>query len=174
MLIKQSLSALAMVSLGMALGMNAAGAAELELQSWPQAKPASLAPAATIQVVNVWATWCVPCRKEMPLLSRWYTQQLRQDKKALEVVGVAMDSDANLRRFTQQVKVAYPLLRYTGTDSRRWMQGLGNVVGGLPFTLVRAPQCDFSQTILGAVNETKLNLAVSAARQQCRRKGIKL
>ena len=143
-----------------------------ELQSWPQNKPVSLTPGGhDIQVVNVWATWCAPCRKEMPLLSRWYVkQQQSRAKPKVSMMGVALDSEANIARFVQQTPVRYPLWRYSGTDSTAWMKTLGNSVGALPFTLVRAPQCGFQAALLGEVDEAKLDKAVAQARQQCGRK----
>lgn len=148
--------------------------APVPLQTWPQRQAASINPTRTVQIVNIWATWCAPCRKEMPMLSQWAQQKQQQEgRNAPEVIGVAMDTEVNLQRFTQQVKVSYPLLRYTGQDSRAWMQGMGNQIGGLPFTLVRAPRCGFSQTLLGSLDTNKLNQAVAAARQACQHKGIK-
>lgn len=103
------------------------------LQTWPQHQAADMNPTRTIQVVNIWATWCTPCRQEMPMLSHWAQQKQRQEgRRAPEVIGIAIDNDANLQRFSRQVKVSYPLLRYTGQDSQAWMQSLGNSVGGLP------------------------------------------
>ena len=98
------------------------------------------------------ASWCGVCRKEMPLLSRWYVkQQQSRAKPKVSMMGVALDSEANIARFVQQTPVRYPLWRYSGTDSTAWMKTLGNSVGALPFTLVRAPQCGF-QAALFIVN----------------------
>lgn len=163
----------ALTSFLMILISQHAMAATNILHTWPDNKAVSLEPKGVIQVVNIWATWCGPCRKEMPMLSHWYLEKQREGKNAPEVIGIALDNDANLQRYTQQVKVHYPLLRYTGQDSRGWMQSLGNKIGGLPFTLVRAPKCDFTQTILGGLTEAKLNAALSSARKQCQHKGIK-
>ena len=140
-----------------------------DLQTWPAGKPVGLATVAQpIQVVNVWATWCAPCRKEMPMLSRWYRQHGYGGKStALQLIGIALDTDANLQRFTREVNVRYPLWRYVGQDSRQFMQGLGNAVGALPFTLVRAPKCGFQQAVLGEISAAKLDLLVKQAKQQC-------
>jgi thiol-disulfide isomerase/thioredoxin len=58
-------------------------------------------------IINFWATWCAPCRREIPLL-----QQLRQSYKAqgLEVVGIAVDFRAAVLEYLQKTPVAYPLL----------------------------------------------------------------
>jgi peroxiredoxin len=58
-------------------------------------------------VVNYWATWCPPCVREIPLLSR-----LRQDFKAqrVEVIGIAVDFREDVLAFADKNKLDYPLL----------------------------------------------------------------
>jgi thiol-disulfide isomerase/thioredoxin len=58
-------------------------------------------------IINFWATWCAPCRREIPLL-----QQLRQTYKAegLEVVGVAVDFQTAVVEYLQKTPISYPLL----------------------------------------------------------------
>jgi peroxiredoxin len=58
-------------------------------------------------MVNFWATWCAPCRREIPLLNR-----LRAERKAqnAEIVGVAVDFREDVLKFTETVPVNYPLL----------------------------------------------------------------
>ncbi len=64
-----------------------------------------------VVVVNIWATWCGPCRAEMPALDRLYQQHKDQ---GLMVFGIS-NEDADLqRRFRQMVPVTYPLLTTSG------------------------------------------------------------
>ena len=64
-----------------------------------------------VVLVNIWATWCGPCRAEMPQLDRLYRQ--RKDQ-GLMVFGLS-DEDVNVqRKFLEQVPVSYPLLTLTG------------------------------------------------------------
>lgn len=59
-------------------------------------------------VVNFWATWCEPCRREMPSLEKLGTLF---SPKELLVVGVSVDGDRDkAREFAQQYKIAMPLL----------------------------------------------------------------
>ena len=58
-------------------------------------------------VINFWATWCAPCRREIPLLNK-----IRADgvDKGLEVVGIAVDFPDDVRAFTKDFPIGYPLL----------------------------------------------------------------
>ena len=58
-------------------------------------------------LLNFWATWCGPCRQEMPLLDKVGTHLAKSD---LRVIGVAIDSDDAVRDFLQTHPVSYPIL----------------------------------------------------------------
>jgi cytochrome c biogenesis protein CcmG/thiol:disulfide interchange protein DsbE len=59
-------------------------------------------------LLNFWATWCPPCREEMPLFSRW---QRELKGKGLQVIGVSMDDDAGeAKEFLARYPVAYPVV----------------------------------------------------------------
>jgi len=120
-------------------------------------KPQQLASGDKVQIVNLWATWCKPCRKEMPAMSQWYQQKGK--KQGVGLIGIAVDSPENVSKFLKAMPVSYPIWRYTGANSRAMMRDLGNTVGGLPYTVVRLPQCGAQQTLLGLEGitpETKL------------------
>lgn len=83
-------------------------------------------------VLNFWATWCPPCVKEMPELDRFHRDFA---SRGWHVIGLAIDGPTPVREFLQRVPVAFPigLAGLGGTDLVRQ---LGNVSGGLPFTVV--------------------------------------
>jgi thiol-disulfide isomerase/thioredoxin len=58
-------------------------------------------------MVNFWATWCAPCRREIPLLNKIRTQ--RQSQNA-EIVGIAVDFRDKVLEFVKETPLAYPLL----------------------------------------------------------------
>lgn len=131
-------------------------------------KPQQLASGDKVQIVNLWATWCKPCRKEMPAMSKWYQQKGK--KQGIELVGIAVDSPENVSKFLKATPVSYPIWRYTGANSRAMMRDLGNKVGGLPYTVVRLPKCGAEQTLLGEVDGAKLDSAVVAVKAKCGKK----
>ncbi len=59
-------------------------------------------------VVNYWATWCAPCRKEMPELS-----DLHSERPDVTVLGLAYEDieDADFDRFLEASPVTYPILK---------------------------------------------------------------
>jgi thiol-disulfide isomerase/thioredoxin len=85
-----------------------------------------------VLVVNFWATWCPPCREEMPELS-----QLQEKYRAggLAVIGIATDDVDKMREFAQQNLLAYPLLA-GDFEAANLAASLGNDKSILPYTLV--------------------------------------
>ena len=62
-----------------------------------------------IVLVNFWATWCVPCRAEMPELVRWQREYKAQ---GLQIIGITFEpySAAEVRETTRKLKINYPIL----------------------------------------------------------------
>ncbi|MEX2150886.1 MAG: TlpA disulfide reductase family protein [Steroidobacteraceae bacterium] len=59
-------------------------------------------------LLNFWATWCAPCRKEMPLFSKW---QHDYGAQGLQIVGVSMDDDVtSVKQVLAQRPVRYPIV----------------------------------------------------------------
>ena len=85
-----------------------------------------------ILIVNFWATWCPPCREEMPELS-----ELSQELKAkdIQVIGIAVDDAESIKDFQKETPVAYPLLE-AEVEGAPLATGLGNDKGVLPFTVL--------------------------------------
>lgn len=64
-----------------------------------------------VVLVNVWATWCAPCRREMPKLERLYQEHKDQ---GLMVFGLSHEDLDLQRKYVQEVPVSYPLLTLRG------------------------------------------------------------
>lgn len=97
-------------------------------------------------VVNFWATWCAPCVKEMPDL-----QALADAHPDKQIIGIGIDSAANIRTFLQKVPVTYPLL-VAETGGVDLLRQLGNAKGGLPFTLVLDEEGRILHHVLGQID----------------------
>ncbi len=96
-------------------------------------------------IINFWATWCAPCRREMPLL------QSLQDERAdgsLQVIGVALDKLADAKRFVAQIKATYPIL-YGEDDGTVVAESFGDDFIGLPFSAFVAPDGEILALLSG-------------------------
>jgi thiol-disulfide isomerase/thioredoxin len=106
-----------------------------------------------VLVVNFWATWCAPCREEIPAFIR---AQERWGTKGLQIVGIAIDEKDKVRPYAAELRINYPIL-IGGLDGIELARQAGNRLGGLPFTVVFDRQGQVVHSQLGGVNEQKLN-----------------
>jgi len=83
-------------------------------------------------LLNFWATWCPPCVKEMPELDRFHQAWAPQ---GWQVLGLAIDGPTPVRNFLARVKVGFPI-GLAGLDGTELVRSLGNVGGGLPFSVL--------------------------------------
>jgi thiol-disulfide isomerase/thioredoxin len=104
-------------------------------------------------VCNFWATWCAPCREELPLLNA--AQQRHAAHNGLQVVGIAIDNEANVREFLEKVPLDFPIL-IGGADAIAVMRRLGNPGGGLPYTVLLDRHGAIRTRKLGAYSEAEL------------------
>ncbi len=105
-----------------------------------------------VLVLNFWATWCEPCREEIPALIR--TQQ-KFGANGVQIVGIGIDSAAKIRDFSKEYKINYPLT-VGGLDQIDLSRRLGNKIGGLPYTLVIDRAGRVVKTKLGGISEAEL------------------
>lgn len=83
-------------------------------------------------LLNFWATWCPPCIEELPLINDFY----RQNKaNGWQVLGLAVDKPAPVRAFLQKMPLDFPIAM-AGLSGVELARNLGNVAGGLPFSVV--------------------------------------
>lgn len=84
-------------------------------------------------LVNFWATWCAPCREEIPMLQE--ARDSHREEHNFEVVGVAFDEIAAVTAFRDEIEIRYPLL--LALDDPFALLGMsGNDVGGLPHSVL--------------------------------------
>ncbi len=108
--------------------------------------------AGKIVVLNFWATWCEPCREEMPELSALH--QIYQGKNVV-VLGVAIDDVATIDEFLKETKVSYPLFA-AEMQGMEIASNLGNNKGVLPYTVIIKADGSVAKTYFGRVSKPLL------------------
>ena len=113
---------------------SAAGAADalwqLPLLTLQGQQPHRLQPTGKPMVVNYWASWCGPCRQEIPLLNR----ASRRSTGKVAFVGIAVDEAADAKRFLRQVPTAYPVY-LAAQELPTVLMSQGDLFGLLPYTV---------------------------------------
>lgn len=112
-----------------------------------------------ILVVNYWATWCPPCREEIPMFVRL---QREFAAKNVQFVGIAIDQADKVRQFANEIPINYPLL-IGGMDALDLSRQAGNKAGVLPYTLVIGRGGAVVDNLVGGLTEERMRTALLAA-----------
>lgn len=106
-----------------------------------------------ILVINYWATWCAPCRREMPLFIE--TQNKLADK-GVQFVGIAIDEPNLIQDFADVYDINFPTL-LGDTKAMELSSVMGNRFQSLPFTAIYDRQGKTQFVHAGEVTEEMLN-----------------
>lgn len=105
-------------------------------------------------LLNFWATWCPPCVEELPAINAFFNQN---KAKGWQVLGLAVDQAGAVRRFLNQTPLDFSIAMagFPGIDVSK---SLGNLTGGLPFTVVFDAAGAVIQRKMGKLNANDLQV----------------
>jgi thiol-disulfide isomerase/thioredoxin len=107
---------------------------------------------------NFWATWCAPCREEVPIL---ISAKQQWSRERFEVVGIAVDKRDNVREFSRMYQINYPVLVADAT-TLELVRKLGNRAGALPYTVVLDATGTIAYRHLGAFTAADLRRVLAS------------
>lgn len=108
-------------------------------------------------LVNFWATWCAPCREEMP---DFVKAQTAYGAKGLQIVGLAVDRKAPVERFIRELGINYPILM----ADPAWLdelKSMGNPQGVLPYSVVFTPKSEVMLQRVGKIKYSEISTIMS-------------
>jgi thiol-disulfide isomerase/thioredoxin len=105
-----------------------------------------------VLVLNFWATWCSPCRKEIPEFIKLQTEF---GPKGLQFIGIAVEESEPVKEYSDSVGINYPTLigQVTGINLSI---PLGNMISTVPFTVIFDQQGNIVHRQLGELSREKI------------------
>lgn len=107
-------------------------------------------------VVNFWATWCTPCREEIP---EFIELQQEYADQGLTFVGIAIDREDKVIPYTKELGINYPVL-IGGLGAMTLAEAAGNEMSVLPYTVVFDRLGNITDTFLGRVHKTTMEKSI--------------
>ncbi len=105
-------------------------------------------------MINFWATWCPPCRQELPVLKKLYEEY---HSRGLEIVAISVDQNTNpVKPFVEQMQIPWVVL-YTDEEAPRELK-LGR---GIPMTIFFDAQGNETGRITGALPEEQFRAEIA-------------
>jgi len=103
-------------------------------------------------LVNFWATWCAPCRDEIPELN-----DLAKNNNKVQLVGIAIDEIEAVKIFLSKTPIYYDSYISNDMDGLEISKSLGNEKGILPFTVLITPSGKIQEAFYGRLDVNSLN-----------------
>jgi thiol-disulfide isomerase/thioredoxin len=108
-------------------------------------------------VVNFWATWCAPCRREIPLLKTLAADWVGRD---LAVIGIAVDHPDKVQEFAGRFKIDYPVL-IGEQDALDVAAKFGMASPALPFTVFTDRRGEVVALFVGELHRPQVDFILS-------------
>jgi thiol-disulfide isomerase/thioredoxin len=112
-------------------------------------------------IVNFWATWCAPCRREIPLLKKI---QAEHGAEGFQIVGVAVDFRDDVLKYAKEIGIDYPLL-IGEEDGLEAVTKFGQGSLGFPFTVFTDNQQRLVLFHLGEIHPNQAEVMLAAVRK---------
>lgn len=109
-------------------------------------------------LINFWATWCGPCRKEMPELDH-VSQRLDPDKAV--VLGVAADEAQGVASYLDKLGISYANVVGDPDQMFSWSAQIGNYVQGVPYSALLDSNGEIIWTKTGELDFTELETVLA-------------
>ncbi len=113
------------------------------------------------RLINFWATWCAPCRREIPLLKK--TQAEYADAN-LQVIGIAVEEIEPVLVYAESAEFNYPVL-VGEREAMAAAESTGIDFIGLPFTMVVAPDGQLIKAHIGEIHENQMAQIIEVLEQ---------
>lgn len=108
------------------------------------------------RILNFWATWCAPCRREIPLLKAF---QDEQGGNGFQVIGIAVDFQEPVANYAEAAEFNYPIL-VGEQDAMAVAESSGVEFIGLPFTMFVASDGELVGAYIGELHQSHLDTVV--------------
>ena len=112
-------------------------------------------------MINFWATWCAPCRREIPLLK---TFQDEHGDDGFQVLGIAVDYVEEVKTYAESAEFNYPVL-IGQQDAMAVAESSGIEFIGMPFTMFVARDGEYVGAYIGELHQSHLDDVVSIMEQ---------
>jgi len=113
------------------------------------------------RLVNFWATWCAPCRREIPLLKDF---QREQSTNGFQVIGIAVDYPEEVSAYAESAEFNYPVL-VGQQEAMAVAESSGIEFIGMPFTMFVASDGEYLGAYIGELHREHLDQVIAVMTQ---------